>query len=285
MPLFLDEEKTTLSSEIRAQASGSFVKLPDGFVHYELAGPLTGQPVVLTHGFSVPFYVWDPTFKALVGAGFRVLRYDLFGRGYSDRPHVKYDRKFFEHQLFQLLQTLEIRQPVDLVGVSMGGAIAAGFTARYPALVRKLVLIDPFHAAFDVAPMNIPILGEYLMDVVYAPSLPGRQLEDFYRPELFPQWLERYREQMKYKGFRRALLSTARSFLADDQLEVYRQVGQQSRPVFLIWGREDKTVPVSSSERLRSVLDARFLLLEEAGHLPHYERPDAVNPALIAFLR
>lgn len=36
------------------------------------------------HGFSVPYYIWEPTFAALVQAGLRVLRYDLYGRGYSD---------------------------------------------------------------------------------------------------------------------------------------------------------------------------------------------------------
>ena len=284
-PLFFNQENTTLSREIRAGASGSFIELPGGFVHYELAGSETGQPVALSHGFSVPFYVWDPTFKALVDAGFRVLRYDLFGRGYSDRPDVRYDRKLFEQQLLHLLGALEIRRPVDLVGTSMGGAIAAGFAAHHPALVRKLVLIDPFHAPLDIAPMHIPLLGEYLMDVVYAPMLPKRQMEDFYRPERFPDWPDRYREQMKYKGFRRALLSTARSFLTEDQSDVYQQVGRQNRPVLLIWGREDKTIPLSSSGRLRNVLEGKFLLVDEAGHLPHYERPDVVNPALIAFLR
>jgi len=45
-----------------------------------------GPAVALVHGFSVPYYVWDPTAPELARAGFRVLRYDLYGRGYSDRP-------------------------------------------------------------------------------------------------------------------------------------------------------------------------------------------------------
>ncbi len=285
LPLWLDQEHASLSAEIRARAPGAFVELPDGFVHYQVAGPEEGQLVVLTHGFSVPFYVWDPTVEALVTAGFRVLRYDLFGRGYSARPDARYNRVFFEQQLLHLLDALGIRRPVDLVGVSMGGAIAAGFTVQHPDRVRRLVLIDPIHAPFHIAPMNVPVLGEYLMAVVYAPSLPERQMEDFYRPERFPHWPDRYREQMRYRGFRRALLSTLRAFLREDQMEVYQHVGRQKRPVFLIWGREDKTVPFASSERLRKIILDKFLAVEKAGHLPHYERPDVVNPALVDFLR
>ena len=68
---YLDEESTELNAETRAQFGETFVDLPAGTVHYELAGPANGEIVVLVHGFSVPSYVWDPTFAALVQAGFR----------------------------------------------------------------------------------------------------------------------------------------------------------------------------------------------------------------------
>ena len=64
------------------------MRLSDGFTHYELGGPPTGHLVVLAAGFSVPYYIWDPTFSALTEAGVRVLRYDYYGRGFSDRPDV-----------------------------------------------------------------------------------------------------------------------------------------------------------------------------------------------------
>ena len=83
------------------------------------------------HGFSVPYFIWDPTFKFLTKSGFRVLRYDLFGRGYSDRPKLRYDIDLFCKQLRELLDTLGFEQ-INLMGLSMGGPITATFTARYP---------------------------------------------------------------------------------------------------------------------------------------------------------
>src|SRR5690242_4931268 len=74
-------ETSTLNDDVRKAAGGSYVKLADGVVHYQLAGLDTGRAVVLVHGFSVPYYIWDPVFDTLTRAGFRVLRYDLFGRG------------------------------------------------------------------------------------------------------------------------------------------------------------------------------------------------------------
>src|SRR3972149_9257308 len=132
---------------------GSFIQLSDGVTHYELGGPQNGQPVVLVHGFSVPYFIFDPTFEALTKAGFRVLRYDLFGRGWSDRPRAKYNISLFVKQLKDLLDALQFQQ-VNLIGLSMGGPIAASFTARYPERVDKLALIDPAGAR----PIDLSVL-------------------------------------------------------------------------------------------------------------------------------
>ena len=112
-------ETAELDEAVRASAPGSFVRLSDGYTHYELDGPESGQPVVLVHGFSVPYFMWDPTFEFLTESGFRVLRYDLLGRGYSDRPKVRYDIDTFCQQLKELLDILGLEQ-INLMGLSMG---------------------------------------------------------------------------------------------------------------------------------------------------------------------
>lgn len=290
--IFQDPERMVLSATVREQAPGDFILLPQGYVHYELAGPEAGQPVVLVHGFSAPSYTWDPTFQALAVAGYRVLRYDLFGRGYSDRPEVTYDRELFVQQLHDLLTALAIRPPVDLIGHSMGGAIAADFTAEYPEMVRKVVLISPALTPYT-SPVNVflskilktPVLGELFMRTVFVPFLPKAQLRDLYRPERFPDWVKRYRPQMQIRGFRRALLSTARHYIHEDKRYVYQRLAGKDKPVLLIWGTEDQTNPPAHNQVLRDILAPQFLLVEEAGHLPHVERPEVVNPRLVDFLQ
>lgn len=113
-----------LNEVTRAEAPGDFVKLPHGYTHYELSKSNARHPVVLIHGFSIPYYIWNPTFLALSDAGLNVLRYDLFGRGYSDRPRVEYLLDLFVDQLFHLVRELGLSVPLDLVGLSMGGPIA-----------------------------------------------------------------------------------------------------------------------------------------------------------------
>ena len=63
-----DPEKLELDDSVRRATPGQFVRLTDGYTHYEIAGPPGGHVVVLATGFSVPYYIWDPTFAALTGA-------------------------------------------------------------------------------------------------------------------------------------------------------------------------------------------------------------------------
>lgn len=97
--LFKNVETQSISDADRAGASGKFIKLTDGVTHYEVAGADTARTVVLVHGFSVPYYIWDGTFDSLVQQGFRVIRYDAFGRGLSDKPHVVYNPQLYRRQL------------------------------------------------------------------------------------------------------------------------------------------------------------------------------------------
>ena len=106
-------------------------------------GPETGQTVVMVHGFTTPYFVWDYNVNKLINAGFRVFRYDHYGRGFSDRPDVAYDRDLYDQLLIELLQKLNIKTPVHLVGLSMGGAICVVFADRHPGMVSSVSLIAP----------------------------------------------------------------------------------------------------------------------------------------------
>jgi pimeloyl-ACP methyl ester carboxylesterase len=281
-------ETRDLDDAARQQAGGSFVRLSDGNVHYEIAGKGSGRTLVLVHGFSVPDYLWDQNFHALVAAGFRVLRYDLYGRGYSDRPDVVYDANLYDRQLVELLSGLKIRPPVDLVGASMGGSIVITFADRHPGLARSLSLLDPAYLTGRKLPFPIraPLLGEYTMAVFIAPSLPESQMDDFAHPERFPDYVARYRPQMQYKGFRHAILSTIRHYLTRDDTDEYRRVGQSHIPVLLVWGKLDKDVPYAVSEKvMQAIPQAEFHPIEGSAHVPYYENPEIVNPILINFLK
>ena len=285
---YLGETKE-LNEATRADAPGEFVHLTDGWTHFELGGPENGNPVVLVHGFSVPYFIWDPTFEFLTVSGFKVLRYDLFGRGFSDRPKIRYDIGLFCQQLRDLLDTLGFDK-TKLVGLSMGGPISASFTARYSKRVGKLVLIDPAGAR----PVTIsgilraaltPGFGELALGLFGRKQLTKDITSDFYDPANIKAFVQKYMVQMRYRGFMHAILSTARTGMLGDFSSIYRDLGKTELPVCVFWGRHDQTVPCSHSRVLLSVVpQARLHVIEKCGHLPHYEKPEEVNPLLLEFL-
>jgi len=278
-----DTEFLALNDETRRDLPGDFIRLSDGLTHFEIAGPDDGDVVILVHGFSVPYYIWDTTFAALADAGFRVLRYDIYGRGYSDRPDTDYDSALFLRQIDELIDRLQLDTPVNLVGLSMGGAVVMHYASAHPARVRQIVVLDPAHEAGDAPPVPEAI-GSYVLAISMIPELADGQLTDFLYPENYPDWVERYRVQMQYRGFRRAIISTLYHFATEDHLAAFGKVQDLGIPVQLIWGVEDQTVSIAGAEKVRRVLDVDFVPVEDAGHLPHIEKAGLVNPAIVRFL-
>lgn len=129
----------------------------------------------------------------------------------------------YDRQLLELLDTLGFDAPVAIAGLSMGGAVAMAFVAHYPERVSRLVLVDPMYQR--VEPPAMPeVLTRLWMRLVTSHSLAEGQRSDFVHPERFPDWADRYREQMRYRGFQRALVSTRHHFFPEDHLANYRRV-------------------------------------------------------------
>lgn len=284
-------ETKEINADARNSAGGSFIQLPGGITHYETSGNESSDIVVLVHGFSVPYFIYDPTFEFLSRSGFRVVRYDLFGRGYSDRPQAKYDIDFFVAQLAGLLDALRISSPVSLVGLSMGGPIVSTFAVRHPERVRNLVLIDPAGAKpISMSPLlraaKLPKVAEAVLYLVGSDFMVKSIAKDFFDPALVAHFQEKYSVQMQYKGFMYAILSTIRSGMFRSFLDTYRQLDTIETRVLLFWGRNDKTVPFEHSTLVREAIpNLEFHAIEGCGHLPHYEKPEQVNPILLEFLR
>lgn len=274
-------EQKQLTDEDRKTATGQFIKLSQGISHYEIGGPDTGKVVILIHGFSVPYYIWDDTYNYLVKQGFRVLRYDMYGRGYSDRPDIVYNRAFYETQLLDLIKALKVKTPVGLAGVSFGGAISTVFTCDHPELVDKVILVDP---VYPYGPPAQPQFYTLYKEATHPDDRINGQLTDFKYPEQHPDWTAKYRVQMRYKGFRHALVSTDYNFQYNARQNNIA-LNRLGKPVFLVWGKEDHTVPFTYSDSVRSVLKCEFFPVDDAAHLPQIEKAELVNAKIGSFLK
>lgn len=288
--LWKNPETKKLDEAARAGATGQFVRLSEGVTHYQVNGPDTGRVVILAHGASVPLYIWDSTAVALSNAGYRVIRYDRFGFGYSDRPDAAYDSTMFVKQLDELADSLKLTTPFDLMGLSFGGFVGGHYVKAHPNRVRTLTLVDP--AASSVARpwvlrtvSSVPLLRDWFWQVLIVPKAANGQPGDFLHPEHFADWVDRYKPQMAFKGLGRAMNRTNAASSPTDYQALYGAVGKSGVPVLLVWGKQDPVVAFSFSDSVRKAIpSAEFVAVDSSGHLPHMEQSALVREKMLAFL-
>lgn len=285
-----DLEKEVLNDQTRANIGGEFIELSDGVTHYELKGDEGRKTIVLVHGNAAPYFSWDNNFDYLVDAGFRVLRYDVFGHGFSDRPYMdKYNRDLYDRQLVELLDKLGIDESIYIAGTSQGGSISIYFAATHLGKVEKIALLSPLFDSFEGKEMANLLktkgIGEYLMGVV-GDKITVNPSSVLYSSEKNQELKEKLSRQIHYKGKKRAVLANMRGDAINDSTDFYRQVKVQGIPMLLTWGRNDKSISGESMNRLRKMIpEIQYHELKEASHLAHYEFSEEINPILIKFFK
>ncbi len=268
----------------------SAVNLPTSATHYELTGPEDGPLVVLLHGATIPMWIWDCQVPALIQAGFRVLRYDMFGKGKSACPEVNYDRHLFCNQLHQLLDALQIEAPFDLVGFSFGGATAANFTAQYPQRVARLALIAPVLCFEEgnamVRAARRPLTGKWLLHYVIMKKMAGRAARLWSSAADPSQYQQLFQEQISRPEFERALGSFLRSDALGDYTGVYRRLGETNRRACLIWGARDEDIPAAHIRQIRECMPrVEYHELPGISHGALFQAAETINALLIEYLR
>ncbi|UUZ97606.1 alpha/beta hydrolase [Paenibacillus sp. P25] len=204
-----------MDKKARADAPGRMIRLNQGYTHVVEEGPADGTVIVLIPGATLPLWIWKDLPKTLVDKGYRVIRYDLYGRGYSDRPYGRYDQNLFVRRLHELLQALRIHRPVHLAGLAFGRLIACEFARSHPELAGRVILIgaDGFGVRMTAGDrMKFwPVIGDFLMQIAGNKRLMDR-LNGYTPKEELREWCEGISN--------RSLLSGASSELCYPRFEI-----------------------------------------------------------------
>ena len=252
--------------------SGNFAELSNGFTYYNIDNRFNENTLVFIHGFSVPSYIWEKTYNSAKEKGFKVIKLDLYGRGFSDNPDLDYTDELFANQVIELLQELQITNATFL-GLSNGGRVISKLADIKPNMVDKLVYVSAssFNNHKNTADKNVSKdeINEFIKNRY--PTISSGQLSDFKYPENYPLWDDKYKDLLKFKGFARALISTIKNHKNLD-LE-NKEISDSNKKVYTIWGDSDSVVVYNDiKEKLNKLIPNRFeYTVPNSGHLPHIE--------------
>ena len=261
-PYIFNTLKLKNPNKIKIPPYGNQVFLSKGKIFYCWHEPRelsSDEIIVLVHGFATPSFVWNGILEDLLSTGRRVLSYDHFGRGFSDRPKEKYNINFYVDTLEELLTLLKVSEDLHLIGYSMGGPISALFSHRNKRKIKTLNLIAPAgyipepHWAMKLFIM--PIVGDYLFKafpLIYK-NISASETENSDDPKAIgkEEFENHFLHQTLYRGFIDSLLSTARNFNMTDSSEAFKKIGLDRINTQVIWGTHDGICPISGLEKLK----------------------------------
>ena len=280
------EKDESFVKNFNLQLNAEFIQLSKGFTYYKWENKDSNTtPIVLVHGFSVPSYIWDPTFDLLSENGYSVISLDLYGRGFSQNLNDDYTDELFANQVIDLIESLDIKS-VKLVGLSNGGRVISKVADLRPELVDKLIYVASSGFRVVNEAIDKKVSEKEVDDFIEKnyPTISKGQLADFKYPENHIGWDVKYEELLKYKGFARALISTRKNHYTMDRIHV--KIQNSDIPVYTIWGDSDNVVVYKKFEkRIELILPKRkeFFILE-SGHLPHMENPIQFNEILLSII-
>ena len=253
-----------------------------------------GAPVILTHGLAASLHDWDDLLPELAASGYAGYALDLLGHGESYKPLSRSEytvEVVFDH-FSDWINSLHIKEPMTLIGHSLGGGLSLMYALRYPERVNGLVLVNPF---YDIKQLSPAIQSAFLRQLLSARLI-----------DLTPYWLFRffvditsfnfyigYREthtlpeHIRYQtalDFKRAssgiynIVHTFPNLLSD--------LPRIQQPTLLIWGKRDQTLAPGSFPRIRQLLPnvPAFHTMPICGHVPHQCHPEKFNPHVMKFL-
>lgn len=256
-------------------------------VHWAEAGQ--GPPLLLVHGLLVSHLEWLPVLPRLA-ASFRCIALDLPGFGKSDKPpesRYPYTREAFAETVAEFVRHLGLER-THVCGHSLGGAIALTLAADHPRAVDRLAVIDSAAYAFRI-PLKgrlplVPLVGPVLFKRLYGRGMFRAYFED----DVFSghggvdlDRVDAYYDDFDSPGARDAAYVALQRTI--DVGTLSRKVPRIEADTLVIWGEEDRLVPVGVAHRLaRELKKARLEIVTGCGHAPNEERPDRTAELLLA---
>jgi len=270
-----------------------FVSVDGARVHFQEFGDASKPTILLIHGYTASLYVWKTVAPMFADAGFHVVALDLLGFGYSDKPSwFDYAITSQARMVARFMNRIGVGQAI-IAGSSYGGAVAATLALDYPERVAKLILIDTVcndnlknRSIFKLA--AIPGIGEALTPfLVDSRAFQRYRMRGTLAPAnhdlITDERVEGILRPLTAADAHHSLLATSRAWSAN---RIEQDAHLINQPTLIIWGEEDKVIPVADGHKLHgSILNSRLVVLKNCGHVPQEEKSELFAELVTEFCR
>jgi pimeloyl-ACP methyl ester carboxylesterase len=269
------------------ESGGKIVDLSGGDLEVVEEGPRGGSPIVLIHCFTCAINYWNKMMPTLARQH-RVIAIDLLGHGGSEKPKSGYSVSNQADLVAQALAKLGVSD-AEVVGHSLGGAVAVALAQQSPALVNRVFIVDtpPTHEEGDlglVAKLGFaPVIGEAFwrikpdfavrkgLEVAFAP---GFKISDEFVEDVDRMTFSAYDDSAS--GFD--------DYTKEEPLD--QRMAETGKPLMVIMGDEEQIID-EPAERLAeyraTVPGAETKLISGAGHSPNVEKPTQTGALVLGF--
>ncbi len=278
---------TSALETARLSSGSSLIKSEVGTTRYQVFGEKNTPTIILIHSFNGFMETWEPNINELVNAGYKVVAYDLFGRGLSDRPYINYDLSLFRNQLDLVLNQVGAKN-VHLIGSSFGCVIASDYAIHHSERIDSLVMLGPagWPKEGGRSPLlDLPIVSDFIFHYFGKNILKPKVEAYLFNLKKHNKWVEKWSQFAGYSGFTRSSLSTLRHSPVFDYINGWKTLGRLNKPTLFIWGKRDVSFPFSNTKKLSKLIPhAKVIGVDDAAHWVNIEQSQQVNDAILNFL-
>ncbi|EDX85501.1 hydrolase, alpha/beta fold family, putative [Synechococcus sp. PCC 7335] len=244
-----------------------------------------GLPVVLLPGFDSSLLEFR-RLMPLLAKSYRVYAMDLAGFGFCDRTALESVNPALVKQHLKAFCEQVVKEPIVLVGASMGGGVAIDFATSYPEKVTKLVLIDAVGFATSSGPgrLMVPPLDKWATDFLRSVWVRRKISERAYYDKSFvtPDAEICASLHVQMPNWAKGLISFTKSggynFLKD-------KITLVSQETLVLWGRQDQILGTKDATRFeQSLSKGKLIWIENCGHVPHLEQAKVTARHIVNFL-
>lgn len=282
------DRETITAAEFRFGSGYQQASLSKGVTAYKIAGHDDDPVVIIVHGATLGSVAYQAYVPPLVAAGYRVVTYDQYGRGFSDRPADRFTIDLMRQQLLELMDALQVEK-AHLFGISLGGAVIARFAAEHGDRVHSLAYQVPLIAGASVSPAlvlsRLPLVGPMLARFYAIPAIIARGESFGTDTQAARDVVAHFKQQFLVQGTERMMRQMLTGDALSDRMADHQKIAASGVAAQFVYAIDDPEIAARQVEQALSYYENPDVHQYTGGHFFSSGRAEELSVKLDEFFK